>query len=348
MAKQRIVNTKFWEDTYIQSLPAKEKLLYLYLVTSPSSELCGAYEIATRLIQFHTGLPEKFIEAALDKFTRDGKIFYERYWVIIKNFPKHQAADNPKVMRGVARSLAECPDWVQTKVREHSDATISGDVHKRGHQIAVTIRRRIMERDGNKCVKCGETEFLTIDHIQPRVAGGTDEDANLRVLCRSCNGKRNAELRWNSDGSIDWMGEGSPTVAPIAPMIGNATPIAPTLRLQLLPELEPQPTGIGEDLPELTYPVRDLVEAFPDYLDGRITSGMIGLIEATVLPGDEEPWRQTLQKYRENFNVDTKRYLPDKTGNLLDVFRDFKAKAARAAREPEAIPAHKKFNVFTR
>lgn len=28
---------------------------------------------------------------------------------------------------------------------------------------------------------------LTIDHIRPRSAGGTDERGNLQVLCRGCN-----------------------------------------------------------------------------------------------------------------------------------------------------------------
>lgn len=56
--------------------------------------------------------------------------------------------------------------------------------------ISPTKRARIMARDGHTCQKCGATEDLTIDHIQHWSRGGTNADANLRVLCRSCNSKR--------------------------------------------------------------------------------------------------------------------------------------------------------------
>lgn len=76
---------------------------------------------------------------------------------------------------------------------------------------------------------------------------------------------------------------------------------------------------------EWAFPMKQLVEAFPDYMPDRITPAMIGFIEAAVLPGDEIAWRQTLIDYQMNFNPEQKRYLPDKTANLLGVFRKHKA-----------------------
>lgn len=40
------------------------------------------------------------------------------------------------------------------------------------------------------CWFCFATTDLTTDHIVPREAGGSDDDSNLRVLCRTCNSKR--------------------------------------------------------------------------------------------------------------------------------------------------------------
>ena len=34
---------------------------------------------------------------------------------------------------------------------------------------------------------CGTSQFLTVDHIQPCWAGGSDEPSNLRVLCKNHN-----------------------------------------------------------------------------------------------------------------------------------------------------------------
>ena len=52
------------------------------------------------------------------------------------------------------------------------------------------VRARIFERDGYKCLLCGAMEDLTIDHIIPVYRGGSDEDNNLQILCRSCNSRK--------------------------------------------------------------------------------------------------------------------------------------------------------------
>jgi 5-methylcytosine-specific restriction endonuclease McrA len=51
-------------------------------------------------------------------------------------------------------------------------------------------RNEIFERDGYRCVYCGErfpAEELTIDHVQPRVRGGDRSEGNLVTACRGCN-----------------------------------------------------------------------------------------------------------------------------------------------------------------
>ncbi|MGZ3722708.1 MAG: HNH endonuclease [Bdellovibrionales bacterium] len=48
-------------------------------------------------------------------------------------------------------------------------------------------RRATYQRDGDKCVKCGSTHALEIDHIIPQAAGGPSTLENMRILCRNCN-----------------------------------------------------------------------------------------------------------------------------------------------------------------
>jgi 5-methylcytosine-specific restriction endonuclease McrA len=60
-------------------------------------------------------------------------------------------------------------------------------------------RRRIYARDGYACVYCGKKpkkpERLTLDHVQPRALGGSNEAGNLVSACSRCNAaKRNRRL----------------------------------------------------------------------------------------------------------------------------------------------------------
>ena len=61
-------------------------------------------------------------------------------------------------------------------------------------------RERIKKRDGYRCtdINCetpnrGVGGRLIVDHIIPRSNGGTDDDANLRSLCPSCDNRRHGK-----------------------------------------------------------------------------------------------------------------------------------------------------------
>jgi 5-methylcytosine-specific restriction endonuclease McrA len=48
------------------------------------------------------------------------------------------------------------------------------------------IRKQILERDGHRCVVCGEPA-VEVDHIKPRIHGGGSDPSNLRSVCEQHN-----------------------------------------------------------------------------------------------------------------------------------------------------------------
>jgi len=56
--------------------------------------------------------------------------------------------------------------------------------------IPESLRNQVFERDDYKCVKCGATERLQLDHIIPFSKGGKTELDNLETLCKTCNLKK--------------------------------------------------------------------------------------------------------------------------------------------------------------
>ena len=118
MSKNRTINTKFWDDKYISNLDPTEKLLFIYFLSNPLTDLCGIYEVTLKKIAFDTGFDKEMIQKILDRFSEDGKIFYFDSWIIIKNFVKNQSL-NPSVIKGMERSFKMVPQSVWLKIKEN-------------------------------------------------------------------------------------------------------------------------------------------------------------------------------------------------------------------------------------
>jgi hypothetical protein len=113
MAKQRMVNEKFWSDSYIIKLSMTERFLFLYFLTNEHTNIAGIYEIPLRVMIFESGMKEKDILKIMSKLENDGKIVYKENWIYIINFIKNQNL-NPSVIIGIKRVLNEIPSSIHT------------------------------------------------------------------------------------------------------------------------------------------------------------------------------------------------------------------------------------------
>ncbi len=116
MSKNRYINTKFWDDSYIVKLDPIAKLLFLYCLTNPLTNICGIYEITIKRISFDTEIDEKIIMEILEKFEKAGKMKYHKGWLAIRNFIKHQKkSDNPKdkINIGIEKTINEAPGYLK-------------------------------------------------------------------------------------------------------------------------------------------------------------------------------------------------------------------------------------------
>jgi len=121
MSKLRSVNTKFWDDGYIISLDPVEKLLFLYNLTNPLTNICGAYEISLRRIAFDTGIDQDTVLKIFERFEKANKQTYKEGWLVIHNFIKNQSL-NPKVREGIKIGLNNAPKWVKDSLHIDLDS----------------------------------------------------------------------------------------------------------------------------------------------------------------------------------------------------------------------------------
>lgn len=85
------------------------------------------------------------------------------------------------------------PSLARTKVLEIKAGTVE---RQRGRAWMAT-RDRIALRDGYRCAKCGATWVPNrdhVDHIVELADGGTNDDANLQLLCdEPCHKEKTAQ-----------------------------------------------------------------------------------------------------------------------------------------------------------
>jgi len=53
--------------------------------------------------------------------------------------------------------------------------------------VSESVKQYVKRRDGNKCVVCGGTHKLEVDHKRALMNGGNNSDANLATLCDDCH-----------------------------------------------------------------------------------------------------------------------------------------------------------------
>lgn len=62
---------------------------------------------------------------------------------------------------------------------------------KRPH-IPLSVRRNVLSH--GRCVACGSTEKLEVDHCIPYSLGGAHEESNFQCLCLVCNRKKSNRI----------------------------------------------------------------------------------------------------------------------------------------------------------
>ncbi|MFJ3973425.1 HNH endonuclease [Streptomyces parvus] len=111
-------------------------------------------------------------------------------------FPDIDAVNADRAARGevplhpdTRRDLVEAPK----RPRRKDYGTVLGPQRQRTG-ISDALRRFIYERDGYRCIRCGDADDLTLDHVHPWVLGGSNSADNLQTLCRTCNSSKNATV----------------------------------------------------------------------------------------------------------------------------------------------------------
>lgn len=99
MAIYRNIQMSFWTDAKIaDTFTPDEKLMYLYLLTNPHTNLCGCYEISVRQIAFEIGYKSEQVEKLIKSLQEKHVISYslESREILLVNWHKYNWTTSEK------------------------------------------------------------------------------------------------------------------------------------------------------------------------------------------------------------------------------------------------------------
>lgn len=147
------------------------------------------------------------IDAFCSAMIRAGWMIEADGVISLPNFDKHNGSTGKKRAE-TARRVANH--------RNKSNADVTENNANGNDRVAIPrpIRRAVMERDHSTCVYCGRKDgeytppetkrdsLISIDHVIPLTAGGSNEISNLVAACVPCNNYKNN--RTPEEAGLEW------------------------------------------------------------------------------------------------------------------------------------------------
>jgi hypothetical protein len=188
MARSRNIKPGFFKNELLAEMPPETRLLFMGLWCLADRE--GRFEDRPKKIKMELFPCDEFsIEDSLSTLTAGGFLIrYEadgKKYAQVVNFTKHQMPHHKEVA-----SEIPAPPGLQ-------------QVTKHAYEVSPQDRIAVFKRDGDRCLKCGSMDNLSLDHITPLASGGDNSTDNLQTLCKRCNSSKGNTIKDYRESNVE-------------------------------------------------------------------------------------------------------------------------------------------------
>lgn len=166
MARKRMIDPSIWQDEGMAELTPRQQLMYIGLFSNADDDgrICVDPTFLSRLF------PSVFQDLA----------------------PGCVRADATKVVQVMGLRLDVNKGGWFAVIPDYRRFVVHSELRMIWNRLAKRLRPLILERDRRRCVRCGSTERLEVDHVISLARGGSSEVENLQTLCLPCNRAKGA------------------------------------------------------------------------------------------------------------------------------------------------------------
>lgn len=227
-----VIHTDTWRRPYFRSLSVPAQLTYLIARTCPDTSRCGVTPLLYEKWAGMSGNTVEMTRSGVTELAARGAVFVdlETSEMFIPDSIRDEGVEKvPSMFERVLRDLAvvrspqlrqlivgELADFNTPRAVEAVECLRSGipvpEIATFQNRHATSDRRHIKRMRGRfagsaarlklrseidaglHVCPCGATAGLQVDHVVPLARGGTNDFANLQVLCASCNNSKGATV----------------------------------------------------------------------------------------------------------------------------------------------------------
>jgi hypothetical protein len=154
--KHRYIQTDIWNESWFADMSPRAKLVYLYLLTNPSTNNAGVYIKRPQSISFDIGIDE--VSQVLRYLQERGEIICVQDWIIIIRHPRFQKWNTSiSIAKAIVCELDEAPSEIIQILRDSQYDYPPIKSEQDFQQEKLRLANAFKDREFRKSTKTGKT-----------------------------------------------------------------------------------------------------------------------------------------------------------------------------------------------
>lgn len=182
-------------DEWFQELTRDQRYLFIYLLTSPHQNHCGACVVTTQTVANETAFALDEVRTLLPSLAPHVVWVRAASFVWVRRLTTDYR-DPRRIVAAMSHRHRQEVVGAFPELQPDNESLPAKEIRRRRREwdsLRPSVWPALLDRDGKRCKYCGATKNLTADHVIAITLGGSNHISNLVVACRSCNSSKGAQ-----------------------------------------------------------------------------------------------------------------------------------------------------------